>query len=244
MYKKIILLLVGIFLLTGCDAEYNLTINDNSYKEDVTIEETNSAYWYNGNDSATSMLSYGLNTPFPLDSDSPILSESNEKLNGIDYYNVKDISNDNRVGIRFDGSFDGESFKQSNMIVSNYNRYLKATLDGNVVLSTGELLTAFENYSNLNTVTINIKTNNKVVKNNADEVNGDTYTWVVNRENYNNKSIYFEFKESNKSDTEKQQMSDIQKTLLFLGIIIGAVVLVVVVILLFVYAKNRHNNRL
>ena len=38
-------------------------------------------------------------------------------------------------------------------------------------------------------VTINIKTNNEVISHNADKVSGNTYTWVINKDNAQDTNI-------------------------------------------------------
>lgn len=241
MLKKMILLCLGVFLLTGCDATYNLEIDGNEYKENVSIVENNSANFYSGNYPAKSLLEYGLSYPFALNADFVSYSESTEKVDGVEYYNVEDISDNNSVGIRFDGTFDSDGFERSNMVVSNYNRFVKATIDGNVVLSTGERLKSFDQYTTLNRVIINIKTNNKVVKHNADEVNGNTYTWMVDRSNYIDKSVYFEFEPP--KETENSGISNFAFNPIIL-IIILTIVIVVCIVVLFIFIKNRKNNRL
>lgn len=239
MLKKIILLCFGIFLLTGCDATYNLEINGYEYHEDVSIIETNSAYFYSGDYPANSLLEYGLTYPFALDADFVTYSESTEKIDGVDYYEVEDISGDNSVGIRFDGTFDYDSFENSNMIVSNYNRFIQATIDGNVVLSTGERLKAFDQYTNLDTVTINITTNNEVISHNADSVDGDTYTWVVTRSNYTDKSVYFEFLVV---EEEEEETSDLSDSIILVVLLV--IVIIICITALVILIKNKKNNRL
>lgn len=244
MYKKILLFIyvcICLFCLTGCDATYNLTIDGNSYQESTAIVENNSAYWESGDYPSKSLLEYGLEHPFALDSETPIFSETNDKISGLDYYNVENLSDNNSVGIRFDGTFDSDSFERSNMVVSNYNRFVKATIDGNVVLSTGERLKSFDQYINLNRVIINIKTNNKVVKHNADEVNGNTYTWTIDRNNYIDKSVYFEFEQPKESGGDGASSFIFNPIIL---IIILVIIIVACIIALFIFIKNRKNNRL
>ena len=241
MYKKLLLFFTVLFLITGCDATYNLEINGDEYKEDVTVLENNQANFYSGDYPAKEYLDYNLKYPISLDSNFVTYSESTEKVDGVDYYEVKDVSDNDTVGINLKGKFNSDLFERSNMVVSNYNRFVKATIDGNMVLSTGERLKAFDQYSTLNSVTINIKTNNKVVKHNADEVKGTTYTWYVDRSNYIDKSVYLEFKEQKKSTNKEEKSSIFNSTIL---IIVLAIVIAGCIIALFIFIKNRKNNKL
>ena len=45
MKKKKLLILLSILLLTGCQAEYNIVIDENTVKEELLIYETNMSKW-------------------------------------------------------------------------------------------------------------------------------------------------------------------------------------------------------
>ena len=57
------------------------------------------------------------------------------------------------------------------------------------LLKTSNRCNIFDTYSLLNEIKVTIKTDLEVISSNADVVNNNLYTWLINRNNYNNKSI-------------------------------------------------------
>ena len=45
MKKNKILILLSIFLITGCQADYNIVIDENTVKEELSAYETNMSKW-------------------------------------------------------------------------------------------------------------------------------------------------------------------------------------------------------
>ena len=98
----------------------------------------------------------------------------------------------------------------------------------------------------------------KVISNNADSVNGNTYTWKITRENYENKSISLEMqsiREYNQDKYDEEQakireenrkkMEKQKGTVLTILAVIGSVFLVVVACLgILILIKNRRENKI
>ena len=83
-------------------------------------------------------------------------------------------------------------------------------------------------------LTINIKTDLEVVENNADKVDGNTYTWVINENNYQNHPIQMRIKKG----TDK-------------GFNFWIIIIVIIVLLLIIaifayntYLKNKKRNKI
>lgn len=240
---KYLFLLVLPFILCGCNAEYNLEIVDDNYKEElkVTAEE----------DSNTNLIAYDMSIkqyndfyikkPIPASIDATIFSEDNTKADGVIYYEKEDLTIDDITGIKFKNTFTKEGYEKSRIVNESYNRFLIGTIDGNVILSTGEVFKFFKEVPILDTVTVNIKTNHKVIKTNADEVNDNVYTWYITKDNYENKPIEFQF-----SKEEKVTNYDnvIGKTIFKVVIVILGILLVVGLIALFIFIKHKRSNKL
>ena len=239
--KKIFLSLILLFCLTGCSINYELTIEDDQYQESTTVIEKDKTLWNEPNPLLTTqqMFELYIEKPIPLSQHSIIQSESNEKLAGVAYYTTKDLTDENQLGVNYYGEFTKDSIQDSTLINNAYNRFLVGTIDNNIILSTGEKCKLFEEYDNLDEVNIKITTNHKVVENNADEVNGNTYIWTVRKNNADNKPIYLEM--------SKDEYVDEGLTLSFwakFAIAIGLLVVIVIVILIYIKIKNHKNNKL
>ena len=98
----------------------------------------------------------------------------------------------------------------------------------------------------------------KVTFNNADSINGNTYTWKITKDNYDDKSISLAMQsiqdykndkaleeEERKSQAQKRKMEkQKQVTIKTLGII-GIVFLIVAMILVIaILIKNRKENKI
>lgn len=236
MKKKILFLVIFVFFVSGCEINYNLEIKDDKYTESVSataIPEKES-----DEVSLPSELFYKSyeKKPIPLFTDTIMQSESNKKIDGVKYYNSEDLSNGNLVGMKYTGDFTYNDFQKSYMVNYAYNRFLIATVDNNTILSTGEHFKLFEQFENLDKVNITIKTNHKVIENNADEVNGDKYIWHVTKEDAKNKSIYLKM--------SKEAKSSGNIILLKFALILLGIVLIIGAVFFIIKAKGNKNNKL
>ena len=87
--KKIILLITTLFILSGCNVEYELNItNDNDYIENINIISENS------NESSI-INSYA--KPIEAFDNSGNYSESLEEIPGVEYYDLSKSLNSNNL---------------------------------------------------------------------------------------------------------------------------------------------------
>lgn len=175
--KGLVLALVGLFLITGCTCEYNLTIDDNEYKEEIKIiaeNENESSQFNTVWKIPTDKDEYNI----PGDPGSTITYKS-------DLYNYKVISNT----LYFNYDFTKNEYLNSSAISNCYDRLTMVNHEHTLVISTSLKANCFEKYPDLKNVTINITVDREVISANADKKNGKTYTWYINKNNYKNKSI-------------------------------------------------------
>lgn len=192
--KKIILLGLMMFVLTGCNVEYNLTINEDTIYESIDLL------------SETAEESYILSVytkPIEVSLDSPMHSESNEKLPDVEYYNTSKLLNNGlyQMNINYEHNFN--DYKNSN-IISNSVSVLKIEKSkGIYIFNTGATLKVFDNYKELNNLTIKIKLSDKfeLVSSNADEVINNEYIWNVSRNDYKTNPITLSFKKIEKNNS-------------------------------------------
>jgi hypothetical protein len=238
--KKLLLCIACLFLLTGCSITYNLNI-DKKFKENISIIEANPEY-FNYEMSGTSLndaKNYYLKMPVTLYNNAPHYSESFDKIPGIYYYNVKDLTNANEIGLSFDGIFKNYSkYSDSNMVW--YASRLNVEKNDNKITILVDNFKIFKKYINLDKLTVNVKVNYLVSESNADSVNGNVYTWVITRPNYNSKTIKLIYK------TKLDVVNDLEKSdslTLFILVLLGLVI-AGLIIFKFVQAKFKKKNSL
>lgn len=225
--KKIIILLILMISLTGCEAVYNLNINNDTFNEELILTT---------NDKSNKMqktINIALKSNIPVD-DNYYKPEVNFKQNNLKYYKITKIDTSNELGVRYQTELTKEEYPSST-IVKEHIPSFKITEVGNIIsLNLGNKRSIFENYPDLEKLTINVTTNKKVSKHNADGVNGNTYTWHLNKDNYKTKEIYINYKKNEQTE-ETVNKPEINFNLIF--IILG-VLLIVITTYILIKAKN------
>lgn len=225
--KKCIVLLL-LFLISGCDVNYNITVSNDSVMESSNfyfdVSDINSNEYYDGKHN-TSNLPKFIDSNYRQDYFAYIYS-----FNDLSKYS-KSISSDNN-GFNLKFNYDLEKFGGSNI----FNACKKSNYtvdDKNIVIDVSDVSNCFYNdsYGSLNSIKINIKTDLKVLKNNADSVNKNIYTWNINRDNYRNKKIYIKIKKKIRYDN------------VFIGVgFLCIVILFMIFIIFIIKKKNLQNN--
>lgn len=183
--KKNIILLCIIFLLTGCNVEYNVTISNDKIDENISV--------------------YTNTLNFTSESDG-----NSNNINNIDYYayNLSDSKykynktikkSNNMYEINLTYSHNPNEFINSTAL--NYFKYHSFINDEKyyyIKLQDG-LKNGYKDKISKN-VLLKITTNNKVVQNNADKIDGNTYIWEITKQNADEKEILFQVMKNEKND--------------------------------------------
>ena len=123
-----------------------------------------------------------------------------------------------------------EEFQNANSVNQGfYNRSIKQ--DDEIIYIN---LSNFEGFSSEIEFDIKLKTNNEVIKNNADKVKGNTYIWHVDKDNKKNLSIEMEIKKG----TGKNASNHYQ----FITYIAIGIIVVVILVFVLMFAKRRKNS--
>ena len=223
---KKILLIVTIFLLTGCTATYNLTIDEDVIKENVNV-----------------------NIPTELiDEDELSFQVDNSDIvyfNGKQKYNTKLTNNYDKYLINYKFEHKLNDYSNSKFVIQCYQNTNLEETDDQIKLATSNEFKCIKMYDGvyLNSAQINITTDLKVLENNADEINGNTYTWNINEENYTNKpiNITMQKKIGIKSVVKSLEGNSASKDLF---IIYGGLALLLGLIILLVTIKLKSNNKI
>ena len=147
--KKILLLIIACLFLSGCTANYEITIFDKTTDTGWTVR-----------DSFNSLL------------DSDEFGQEN--------YNVKSLTNDERLGVEYTSKA-ASSIINSSILNQCYNNPKIENNDGIITINTGSNFECYEFYDNLESVRVVFKTNHKVISTNAEEVDGDKYIWNITK---------------------------------------------------------------
>ncbi len=227
-----------VIFLTGCDLEYNLNISNDNIDELSQFKFVESDYNYE--------LFYDLN-------DAKHFSSMDELVNNVfndDYlafdgeindelYN-KDKSSD---GLTLNYRYNYDNYSKSSMF--NYcgdmvDYYIKNNI---VNISVDNFTDCFmQDYGPyLNNLVINIKTDLKVLENNADEVNGNVYTWKMNVENAVNKKLILRIRnKSLNNDKESIFRNDFYWTVF----VILMFILLIGITAFYIFKKRKESNEI
>lgn len=224
MIKKIIFCTFLLIFITGCDATYNLKINENSFDEEVNFSVSKDLVDYD------IILSY-YNSKIPISLDS---SNNNDT-----FYKALLDSDDNNYYLKYHYKHDINTLEDSYFINNCYSDFNFKEEDNQFVISTDQNFKCIygDDGTEIDSVLINIVTDLKVSFNNADQVVGNTYSWKVDKTNYLNKPINIVMeKEKDNTITETESKTSFNY---FSIIPIFAIIGIVIVILLI---KNYRSN--
>ena len=173
MKKKIYFLLSLLLFTTGCSCEYNLKIENNTFKENINLISTDE------ND----LNAFNRNWQIPIDKDEYNIGTDPDSENTISgkLYNQK-LSGNN---LQFNYDFSLSEFNKSSAISNCYNTFNVNNYGNRIIISTSQNAICFDKYPTLDTININITVDRTVKSSNADSINGKTYTWILTRSNHN-----------------------------------------------------------
>ncbi len=221
--KKIIFLSIVLFMLSGCTIKYDLDLTTpNAAIENLDILETdlNNEYFstiknYTGN----------IRTIYS-DQD----SDSYEKDPNLDYYNITNNSDDNKANLIISYPFTTEEFADSNIINTCYENVTFYNTNDKIDIRTSNEFLCFEKYISAQEVEVNIKTNQKILNNNADYIENNVYTWKINKSNAYQKPIILSNIENSTQEQIKEENN--QLNLIIILSVIGAFVVAIIIVII------------
>lgn len=203
--KKMLLIVLVSFMLCGCSVTYNLTIDENTIKEETLIHQDNS----NLEELNALYLDKPVNyNVFVEDDDIESIGKEN------DIYTRKFVARDGGIDVRyyydkFNKDTIASSFAARKAFANVGYYYNKAT--NTIQLSTNNGAKIFLEEPQLDSITVNITTSYNVRSHNATSVNGNTYTWNFSRDD-NNRNIVFVMDIVKKDESEeKEDKQDIKE---------------------------------
>lgn len=227
--KKIYILIFILMFTTGCACRYDLIIDGDSYKESIILRAS----------TASEQNDLNKKWEIPVDKDNYYSGDENIDKTYVNYIYDYSVKNDNLV---FSHNFGREDYLNSTAVSLCYNSLSVSPYQGNIVISTGGKVTCFDKYPNLSSISVNITVDKEVISNNADKVDGNTYTWNLTKSNADNKSINLVFKEKevdNTPETEYKRNNGSGKYTMY---ILAGILLIVVLVIYFIFNNLKGNN--
>ena len=220
--KKIVILVIGLFLLTGCSSKYNLIINEDlSVIEEASLTGTESFFSNYYKSTKTNVLKSF------IDIYKDILDENS--------YTYELISGD-KPYVLVKNKYDSvNSYINKSILFNGYFDEVKYTEDGNIK----KIETIGFNDNNpddperftVKELTITIKCPFKVINHNAKNVDKKTNTYYYELSKENDK-IMLEYDTSGKFNPN----ADLIKTLLIMFLIVIVAWIVIIIV-------NKNNNK-
>lgn len=197
MKKRILMLIPILLLTTGCTCEYNLTIENDTYKEQITIIGS----------TPDEISSFNNKWQIPINKEEynniNLEPDSNGGFTG-EIYNYNLSSN----RLTFSYNFNKIQYINSTAVSNCYDMLTITNSNNRTVISTSSNTKCFENHPPLTNIKINIKVDKPVISNNADRINGNTYTWNIDKSNANEKSINLIIGNQNNEIIENNNSND------------------------------------
>ena len=240
--KKIIPIILIIFL-TGCNAQYNLMINDEGYTEEILLISENE------NDSR---IISQYQKPVEKYYDSADSSETLEKVDEIDYYDMNKYTENNFYNLKLTTDFTKNDYIKSN-IASHSVSIFKTYRDGGVYqLFAGSYFKCFEMNNGINNLVIGVTLSDdyEVVESNADKINNNMFIWNIDKYNYKNKSVHFYYQKkedssNSSSDDSSSDKSEVVNSNSSYSIYIFCGILVIIILVgykLFINMRDKNNK--
>ncbi len=231
MRKKIYILLVMLLFTTGCACRYDLTIDNDTYKESIILAASSDDEKDNLN----------RKWEIPVDKNNYYLGDENIDETYTNYiYDYKVNSNNNLV---FSHNFGRSDYLNSTAVSICYKTLSVSNYQETTVISTSNNAMCFDSYRNLSSLMVNITVSNKVISNNADKVNGNTYTWNINRNNASDKSINMVFENKETTDSQDNQTDNIvSKNEKYTMYIFAGILLIIVLIIYFIFNNLKNKD--
>ena len=210
---SILFLFFCIFMFSGCDVTYNLKIDNKFFLESTNFistshEESSDFEKYVIGEKYKSKKGLINNNVFYKNK---IIDEEYKGINLSYKYNYNDFNTSSLLNYCFD---EGALIYSGNYIIIDAKNSYQCFIP--------------DIYNKIDSITINIKTDLKVIKNNADKVKGNVYTWKLTRDNASEKNIYLKLRKK------------VDSFVYFIFVII--VILVVGGFYLYNYSKKRKES--
>ncbi len=203
--KKLLICLLFVFLLSGCSVNYDIEIKDSTIKVNGKLVELDKNKWDDiivdnslGEEDVDvpiedNEVDYSKLTFEDLVDSKTIEADEATRREGLEKIKTKD-----ELGIAYKEEYNWKNtsdFSQMAGVNTCYDYFtiLRSEDDKTgkeqLIISTSAKNYCFDMYPNLETITVNLETNHKVIFHNADKESDGQYTWKINKNNADAKTL-------------------------------------------------------
>ena len=249
MNKKYLVLFICIFMISGCEATYNLNIENENYKEETSIVEKDLSTFYSDSASQVAYNNFSkIPVPIMYDIIPPTPSQNIDirdmKEKNIDYYKVDELTGEEKIGFKYTGDFAPDNIEKSAMIKYATSNVNIENDENKVTIEAKSLKKIFAQFPTLDVINININLNNSTaIENNADKKEKNTYSWKITRNNYKEKNIYLKFKTPINSNNTYFTFLSTGKIIIYMSATIAILSIIIWVIYNYINQKKEETNK-
>ena len=213
--KGKILLIISLFILTGCSAKYNINFTDSHIIDNIEIYE-NSSIVNNANKEKEDEVNQLI-----LDWE-----------NGFDFYKRELYATDTITGYRYTYEFTYEEYDAMSELRRCYEEFELINNNDYITLTTSDEFLCGTYYPNSNEITINITSQYEIESSNADKNDNNTHSWIINKNNYKDHSINLKINKTEKHKEENKPKLNIKQ--------ISVIILFIFLIIVLIIRKRRN----
>ena len=234
MKGKILILIIIMFLISGCTAEVNIEIDRNKINESTNITVYENVVY------PKEVLRTSFRNYIPIYADDVIVDTlPDQAYPDIIYYQKKETDLGNGYLFNYSYNFNIDEYKEARTIKDSFKSYNVSfnNREETLRLSTdNEGIIYFNDYPQLEEVRINIKTDYLVKEHNADRIDDDTYTWIFTKDSKNSINMLIDLSDAATTNVLRLDRNE--------EIIILSVIGIIFIICLFLIFKNKKNNKI
>lgn len=226
--KKIIFVILILFMCTSCSVEYNLNINSYNYDENLYLTENHKKVYNDNNWNSEKLLKYHQQM-IDMELDQPTQ---------IDYYTLEHYFELLNSGARL--FVKGRSIEDYPLMIYRcYSNYSFENVDNTIILKTSNDFLCSSYLESMDEVKLNIFSDFDLIETNANESYNGKYTWDI--KNNDDKNIYLKLKiNENKKIVEERVTINWNFISLIVGIFLG----IIFVTILVIYLIKKNVNKI
>lgn len=224
--KKILILFMICFSLTGCNTKVNLKIDEKKAYEKITIYDLKTNIYSNN------IL------------DEEVQSNLDAFEMEYEYYDIKEFENNGNIGKTYELSENLELWWELSHVRPCYEMFDFRKTNTHISLNTSDEYRCGYLYG-ANDVTVVVESDLTVESSNADKVDGNKLIWNINNDNYKNKSIKFSYKllEDDEIINNENEQNNEKVDSTYVKIIFYALSIVFLISVLVIYQKIKNSNK-
>lgn len=225
-FIKVIIILFFSICMTGCNTEATVYINSDEIEEVIYISDNKSnVYDLQGNINES------------------IKSSVNVFEREFEYYNKEDIVVEDNIKRKYNFKMSIDDWRDFSILRKCYDDVnIRKSNTRITVNATGEYRCGY--MFDANNVTLNIVSDLTLYKSNADKIEGNRYTWYLNKDNYKNKSIYISYNLNEEDKINQVNNSNSVKENNSIDIFIILLISILIIICgIVIYIKVKNSNK-